>query len=370
QLAGGIAHDFNNIITIILGYTDIALQNLPADHSAYQNVEGIRKAVNRASSLTRQLLAFGRRQVLRPRTLQLNAVVTDVQKLLTRLIGEDIELATELDPNLGSVRADAGQLEQVLMNLVINSRDAMPEGGTITIRTRNAHLTETEARKNHYVVPGSYVLLEVHDTGHGMDNETMSRMFEPFFTTKESGKGTGLGLSTVYGIVKQSGGYIWAASGPGLGTTFHVYLPITMESPAFDDSQVSALRSQGSSEVVLLVEDETELRALLSQSLRKCGFVVLEAVNGIEALAMACTHRQPIDIVVTDMVMPRMGGRSLVSQLAADHPETAVLYMSGYSNDAAIRRDGLAPEMHFLQKPFEPHILARKIREVLDSRAA
>lgn len=370
QLAGGIAHDFNNILTIILGYTNLSFESIKPDHPVFRNIEGIRKAVERASSLTLQLLAFSRRQVLRPRVLRLNTVISDLQKLLTRLISEDVELVTVLDPNIGFVRADPGQIEQVLMNLVINARDAMPEGGKILISTSNAELTEEDAREYHYVVPGPHVMIEVADTGYGMDDYTLAHIFEPFFTTKEAGKGTGLGLATVYGIVKQSGGYIWAFSEPGQGASFRIYLPRTSEVILQDESRAKPQRSPKGAEVVLLVEDEQELRALLRQSLESKGYTVLEAGNGVDALHAAGEHKGPIHIAVTDMVMPKMGGQSLAQHLTAEHPETQVLYISGYSNDAAIRRDGLASAVHFLQKPFEPTILAEKIREVLDRQLA
>ncbi len=366
QLAGGIAHDFNNLLTIILAYTNITMDSVGADHPVYRHVEGIRKSVQRASSLTRQLLAFSRRQVLQPRILQINSVISDLQKLLTRLIGENIELLTDLDPAIGLVKADSGQIEQVLMNLVINARDAMPNGGRITVTTKNSVLTDADAREYHYVEPGHYVVIEVVDTGHGMDAETLSHIFEPFFTTKEAGKGTGLGLATVYGIVKQSGGYIWANSEPGQGATFRILLPRTIEIFAEDDSRGDTQKSRHGVETVLLVEDEHELRDLLAHTLRKRGYTVIEAADGAGALRVVAECRGPIHVAVLDMVMPRMGGRALANYLAALRPETSVVFISGYSDDAALQRDGLDSAAHFLQKPFEPARLAEKIREVLD----
>jgi CheY-like chemotaxis protein len=285
------------------------------------------------------------------------------------LIGEDIELVALLDPDVGQVKADPGQIEQVLMNLVINGRDAMPNGGRITIRTKNAELTQEGARQYHYVQPGRYVLIEVSDTGCGMDAETLSRVFEPFFTTKQPGKGTGLGLATVYGIVKQSGGYIWASSEPGKGATFQIYLPLTEEAP-LDGATLEKAPSSAGREVVLLVEDEDELRTLLRDTLKKAGYTVLEAANGSDALQVSKEHQGPIHAVVTDMVMPRLGGRSLVKRLAESRPEMLVLYMSGHFDDATIRRDGLESGVHFLQKPFEPALLTSKIRGLLDQKVA
>ena len=370
QLAGGIAHDFNNILTIILGYTNLTFDRITADDPVYRNIEGIRKAADRATALTGQLLAFSRRQVLRPRIFRIDTVVTDLHKLVTRLIGENIELLTDLAPDLGLVKADPGQIEQVLMNLVINARDAMPDGGRITIAARNAELTAQDAREYHYVVPGSFVLIEVTDTGEGMDEETLAHIFEPFFTTKEAGKGTGLGLATAYGTVKQSGGYIWAFSEPGCGATFQIFLPRRSELSEEQEPHVQHIKSSEGNEVVLLVEDEDELRSLLRDSMQGKGYRVLEAANGVEALDVARGYDGPIHVAVTGMVMPKMGGRPLAEQLSEARPETLMVFMSGYLNDAAIRRDGLTAKMHFIQKPFEPTALANKIREVLDDPMA
>jgi two-component system, cell cycle sensor histidine kinase and response regulator CckA len=366
QLAGGIAHDFNNILTIILGYTKLASDSIDSAHPVFQDLNGIRKAVDRASTLTRQLLAFSRRQVLRPTVLNLHNVISDLDKFLKRLIGENVVLMTDLAPDAGRVKADQGQVEQVLMNLVINARDAMPDGGTIRITLRNTELTEEDALEYHYVVTGPYVMIEVADVGVGMDEETLSHIFEPFFTTKQAGKGTGLGLATVYGIVRQSGGYIWADSEPGQGACFRVFLPRTSEPLVKESTDVEERRAKNGMEVVLLVEDENELRALLRDTLLRRGYKVLEAMNGREALQVAEEFKGQIHLTVTDMVMPVMGGRDLADQLAALRPQTPVVFMSGYLNDSVIHHHGLESSAHFLQKPFEPAMLAEKIREVLD----
>jgi len=366
QLAGGIAHDFNNILTIVLGYAKLAADSIDTHHPVFRDISGIHKAVERACSLTRQLLAFSRRQVLRPTVVHLNSVLLDLEKLLKRLIGENIVLVTDLDPDAGMVKADQAQVEQVLMNLVINARDAMPSGGRITITVRNAELTAEDALEYHYVQVGSYVMIEVADTGIGMDEETLARIFEPFFTTKAAGKGTGLGLATVYGIVKQSGGYLWAYSEPGQGASFRVFLPRTAEAPTEQPAAFEERTSKNGAEVVLLVEDEEELRWLLRDSLVRKGYRVLEAMNGREAVRVAQEYQGPIHLAVTDMVMPVMGGRDLAEQLATSRPQTRVVFMSGYLNDSAVHQQGLESSAHFLQKPFEPGMLAEKIREVLD----
>ncbi len=366
QLAGGIAHDFNNLLTIVLGYTKLAADSIDTHHPAFRDITGIGKAVERACSLTRQLLAFSRRQVLRPSVLHLNGVILDLEKLLKRLIGENVLLVTDLAPDTGMVKADQAQVEQVLMNLVINARDAMPDGGRITIMARNAELTTEDALEYRYVRVGSYVMIEVADTGLGMDEETLAHIFEPFFTTKAAGKGTGLGLATVYGIVKQSGGYIWAYSEPGQGASFRVFLPRTSEAVTELAAAFQERTAKNGAEVVLLVEDEEELRGLLRESLMRKGYRVLEAMNGQEALNVAREYQGTIHLAVTDMVMPVMGGRDLAQKLAASRPHTQVVFMSGYLNDSAVHQQGLESSAHFLQKPFEPAMLAAKIREVLD----
>ena len=370
KLAGGVAHDFNNLVTIITGYSDMLLSRIGPENSTRRELEQIKKAGDRAHSLTRQLLAFSRRQMLQPKVLDLNAVVSNLEPMLHRLIGENIELAIVLKPGLGQVKADPGQLEQVIMNLTINARDAMAQGGKLLLETDNATLDDVYARQHLPMQPGSYVRLAVSDTGCGMDEATQSRIFEPFFTTKEQGKGTGLGLSTVYGIVKQSGGYIWVYSEGGQGTTFKIYLPRVV-APADSVPPVTHWSSlpQGR-ETVLLVEDEPEVRWLVRDMLQHLGYTVLEARHGIEAQVLSIQHAGPIHLLITDVVMPQMSGREIAEQLTSEHPETKVLYMSGYTDDAVVRHGVLAAEIAFLQKPFTPEAMARKVREVLDGQTS
>jgi PAS domain S-box-containing protein len=367
RLAGGIAHDFNNLLTTILGYSELIMRSHPTDASLRDEVGEIRRASERAASLTRQLLAFSRKQVIAPQVLNLNQVVEEVAKLLGRLIGEDIALTTILEPSLGSVRADPVQIEQVLLNLTINSRDAMPRGGKITLETRNTTRTEPLAGLHFAVPPGEYVLLSVRDTGNGMDAETQSRVFEPFFTTKETGKGTGLGLSTVYGIVKQSAGYILVDSELNRGTIFDIYLPRT-EAPA-DAARRVASRSApaAGSEVILLAEDEDALRRLARRVLEAQGYTVLEAQSAEEAYALAQRFAGQARLLVTDIVMTGSSGRELARQMLAKWPDTKVLYVSGYVAMDVGADHGLEPGAHFLQKPFTPDALVRKVREVLDA---
>ena len=366
QLAGGIAHDFNNLLTAILGSTQLLLQNMPSGDPRREDAEEVRHAGLRAAELTRQLLAFSRRQVLAPKVLELNAVVGNMDRLLRRLLGEDIELVTSLDPGAGAVNADPGQLEQVLLNLAVNARDAMPGGGRLSIETARLHLHEEHVERRHRLPPGDYACLVVTDTGVGMDDATQAHLFEPFFTTKEVGKGTGLGLATVYGIVKQSGGYIWVYSEPGRGTTVKVYLPRV---PAATEAPVAppppkAVR--GGHETVLLVEDAAPVRTLARRSLEACGYRVLDAADGPSALELSARHPSGIDLLVTDVVMPGMSGRELAERLAPERPEMKVLYTSGYTDDAMVRQGVLNAGVAFLQKPFVPDMLARKVREVLD----
>ena len=365
RLAGGIAHDFNNLLTIVTGYSQLLLERLDPSDALSGSVNEIRKAADRASSLTRQLLAFSRRQVLLPQVLDLNAVVGNVEKMLRRLIGEDIELATVLDPELGRVKADPGQIEQVIMNLAVNSRDAMPQGGKLTIETANVELDGEYLRRHVSVTPGPYVLLALSDTGCGMDEETQEHIFEPFFTTKEKGKGTGLGLATVYGIVKQSDGYIWVYSEPQRGTTFKVYLPRIADAVPAPETPEPASLPVGS-ETILVVEDEEAVRPLVEGVLKSRGYKVLIASGGDEALKICADAPPPIHLLLTDVVMPKMGGVELAQRLAALHPETRVLYMSGYTDAGIIHNGLLNPSSAFLQKPFTPDDLARKVREVLD----
>ncbi|MGH7163128.1 MAG: ATP-binding protein, partial [Planctomycetota bacterium] len=369
QLAGGVAHDFNNLLTVMMGHGDAALHQLRDGDPLRANLAEIRKAAERATALTRQLLAFSRKQVLTPKVFTLNLVVTDLEKMLRRLIGENIELVARLDPELGRVRADVGQIEQVLMNLVVNARDAMPNGGRLTIETRNATLDAVAVARMPGAKAGDHVLLSVSDTGVGMDKSVMARLFEPFFTTKEHGKGTGLGLATVYGIVKQSGGWIGAESEPGKGSTFSVYLPIVI-APATTIVRPAARPASRGHETILLVEDEAGVRALVTQILRGGGYTVLDASEGGEALLICERHRTLIDLMVTDVIMPRMSGRELAERLAPLRPAMKTLYLSGHTDDVVLREGLLKDRMDFLHKPFTADDLLAKVREVLDRAPA
>jgi two-component system cell cycle sensor histidine kinase/response regulator CckA len=365
-LAGGVAHDFNNLLTAIIGYSDLTIRRLEDHDPLRRNLEEIRRAGNFAASLTRQLLAFSRKQILQPRVLDLNSVVAEMGRMLRRLIGEEIELRTVLRPDLGRIKADPGQIEQVIMNLAINARDAMPHGGKLAIETQAVTFTEELADQPFAVSAGSYVKLLVTDSGIGMDKETVARIFEPFFTTKESGKGTGLGLSTVYGIIKQSGGYIVVQSEIGQGTTFAVYLPqVEAESEEYKLSTAIQDHLQGN-ETVLLVEDQATVRRTVRKILETYGYQVLEARNGGAALLLCERYEKPIDLLLTDVVMPEMSGRELADRLASQHAETKVLYMSGYTDDVIVHHGVLDEGMAFIQKPFAADVLARKVRDVLD----
>jgi len=366
QLAGGVAHDFNNLLTVITGYSELSLRRMTKDDPLRKNIEGITKAGLRAAGLTRQLLAFSRRQMLQAKVLDLNSVVREMDTMLQRLIGEDLDLVTLLKPSLGQIKADPGQLEQVLLNLVVNARDAMPKGGKITIETGHTYLDGAYAREHVAVQPGHFVVLTVSDTGIGMDAETQKRIFDPFFTTKEVGKGTGLGLSTVYGIVKQSEGSIWVYSEIGRGTTFKVYLPRVDDVAEAEESANSSQRAAGGSETILLVEDEELVRELAVEILEQYGYAVIAAATGEEGLQICKGFDGRIDLVITDVVMPQMSGRELTEQIAALRPDTRVLYMSGYTDDAIVRHGILEEHMSFIQKPFLPEALARKTRELLD----
>jgi two-component system cell cycle sensor histidine kinase/response regulator CckA len=368
RLAGGIAHDFNNLVQAIGGYTEILLHRLPDHNPLRRNAEEIKKAGDRAAALTRQLLAFSRQQVLQPVVLDLNTVVSNIDQLLHRLIGEDVELRTHLALDLGSVRADAAQIEQVLMNLAVNARDAMPNGGTLTIRTSNVDLSRTDQREPFTVVGGPYVLLSVADTGCGMPPEVKARAFEPFFTTKEPGRGTGLGLSTVYGIVKQSGGYIWVDTEEGKGTSVRIYLPRVRvgQRAALEARRLQPGSTPRGSETLLLVEDEEGVRDLIREWLAGHGYEVLTAGNGVEALEVSSGFNGRIDLLLSDVVMPQMGGPALAKRLTTLRPETRVIYLSGYADEALGDRQVLENGAAFLQKPFALESLVRKVREVLD----
>jgi signal transduction histidine kinase len=366
RLAGGVAHDFNNLLTAILGYSELLLDGLDTRNPAHQNVTEIKKAGERASLLTRQLLAFSRRQVLQPKSLQLNLVIENFGKMLKRVIGEDIRLEINYGADLGWVMADPGQIEQVILNLTVNARDAMPKGGKLTIETANMELDETYAQAHDQVQPGHYVVLAVTDTGSGMDAATRSHIFEPFFTTKGVGQGTGLGLSTVYGIVRQSGGHIWVYSELGQGTTFKIYLPrVEAKSEAALPGLGADARLQGY-ETILVVEDDGGVREVAGRILRKSGYQVLEAQDGRQALQICKTYQGTIHLVLTDLVMPGMNGRDLAVRLASLRPGVKVAFMSGYDADGIIDEEIFGTGTVFIQKPFKAHVLTRKIWELLN----
>ena len=367
RLAGGIAHDFNNLLTVITTSCDLLLEDLAATDPKREDVDQVRKAADGAAALTRQLLAFSRQQVLTPQIVNLGDVVYGVEKMLRRVIGEDVDLVTVLGSDVGAVKADVGQLEQVLMNLAVNARDAMPTGGKLTIETANVEHDPDYAREQEAAPVSRFVMLAVSDTGTGMDEATKARIFEPFFTTKEVGKGTGLGLATVYGIVRQSGGFIWVYSEPGLGTTFKIYLPQVDAVAAGSAARATPTTSHRGTETVLLVEDAAAVRAVIHEALARQGYTVLDAPNGAEALRIAAGHPGPIHLLLTDVVMPGLSGRQLSDQLAQIRPETKVLYTSGYTDDAIVRHGVLESGIAYLQKPFSVDGLARKVREVLDA---
>jgi two-component system cell cycle sensor histidine kinase/response regulator CckA len=364
QLAGGVAHDFNNLLTAILGYGELLLDEWPSDASGRADLEEILKAGARAATLTRQLLAFSRQQVLEPRVVNLNDMVSGIERLLVRVIGEDVEIVTDPAPVLGRVKVDPGQVEQVLMNLAVNARDAMPRGGRLTIRTSNCVLSDVSLLPHAEMKLGRYVLMTVSDTGTGISPDIQRRIFEPFFTTKEAGKGTGLGLSTVYGIVKQSGGYIRVDSELGRGTTFEVYLPSVEEALDTQGTGERAVARVEGSETVLLVEDERGIRELLRKALEGHGYRVLVAGDGEEALAVIQAHSGSVHLLITDVVLPRIGGIELTARLLDERPLLRVLYVSGYLNQGASQSPPVGAE--FLPKPFTPAALLRKVRAILD----
>ena len=368
RLAGGVAHDFNNLLTAIRGNAELLLADLPRDSQAREDVEEIRRASDRAAALTRQLLAFSRRQVLQPRLLDLNQSVREMERMLGRLLGDDVELVTRLGPGLRRVRADPAQVEQVILNLSVNARDAMPGGGVLMVCTENTELDAALQEKYPYVVPGEYVLLEVGDTGQGMDAQTVASAFEPFFTTKATGKGTGLGLSMVYGIVKQSGGYIWIDSEAGRGTRVRVYLPVARGSePDEEDEAPAALPQAKGRGTVLLVEDEESVRRFAERVLARGGFTVLPAAEGAEAMALSRQHPGIIHLLVTDLMMPRMNGSDLARRLMAERPGIRVLFISGYDRDAARTQTPLEAGTDFIEKPFSPEALLERIHRLLEA---
>jgi signal transduction histidine kinase/CheY-like chemotaxis protein len=369
RLAGGVAHDFNNLLTAIHGHVELLGESLPSDHAGQEHVGEVRRSAQRAGALTKQLLAYSRKQVLHPKLVVLSDVVRELSRMMRPMIREDIQLSFQPGTELWPVLIDPTQIEQVLLNLVVNARDAMPAGGRITIRTANAQLDESYALRRPTIKAGDYVALTVEDTGVGMDEATRERIFEPFFTTKQPGEGTGLGLATVYGIVKQSGGDVWVYSEPGIGTTFKIYLPraerpvvsLVEEVPA-----PASLPLRGGSEVAMVVEDEPAVRTLILRVLRQRGYTVIEAANGAEALRIANHYHGTIHLLLTDVVMPEIGGRELAETLLARRPSIRVLFMSGYTEDAILQRDVLQAGIQYLEKPFTPTSLSVKVREVLD----
>jgi two-component system, cell cycle sensor histidine kinase and response regulator CckA len=365
RLAGGVAHDFNNLLMVIRGHAALSLNRVGSDGALRRELSEILKSTERASILTRRLLAFSRKQVLQLRVIDLNALVTQVRDLLPPVLGEDIRLTMDLDPNLGNVKADSAQMEQAIMNLVFNARDAMPQGGELTIQTANTELDEAWVRSHPGVQPGPHVMLAVHDNGHGMDESVLSHIFEPFFTTKDRTKGTGLGLATVYGTVRQSGGCVTVSSKPASGTTFQIYLP-RVEEPV-EEVEAPALVPQiaQGAETILVVEDDDAVRRMTREFLKIKGYTVIEAPRAADAIQMMEAHKEEIDLVLTDVLMPGMKGRELVARLTEMRSDIKVLYMSAYTEDAAINIGVLNPGTEFIEKPFGPDDLAIKVRHVL-----
>jgi nitrogen-specific signal transduction histidine kinase len=367
RLAGGVAHDFNNLLTVIRGNSDLLLDRTGADSSQHKYVEQIQKASDRAVSMTRQLLAFSRMQVLQPRVIDLNSTISEMSKMIPRLIGEHIDFTFTPGPKLVPIFADPGQMEQVFLNLAVNARDAMPNGGRLTVRTANVRMDAAAAAMHPPMTSGEYVLLCVSDTGHGMDAETKARIFEPFFSTKEVGKGTGLGLATVYGIVKQSGGFIWVESEKGKGAAFEIYLPGSHKSVTEASDTANSNPIPRGTETILLVEDENGVRELASEFLKAAGYTVLEARDGLEALELALSYSRNINLLLTDMVMPHMSGTELASKLRNSRPHLLVVCMTGYAECSGKEEGRMSDEMSLMQKPFSRSSLLEKVREVLSS---
>jgi PAS domain S-box-containing protein len=368
QLAGGVAHDFNNLLMIIQAHADRILSQLPQTDSCYADAVEIQNATTRAASLTSQLLAFSRKQILQPKVLDLGAILTEVGKMLERLLGATITLRLAIQPGIGKIKVDRSQLEQAILNLAVNARDAMPAGGTLTIQAQNVHFSETQVWQHSSLAPGSYVALAMSDTGVGIDPAAQLRIFEPFFTTKAPGKGTGLGLSMVYGVVKQSDGAIAVESDLGRGTTFRIFLPQCEEETAFGQSLPAEPERSTGSETILLVEDQAAIREVISLYLKRLGYNVLTAPDGEAALSIAATHQKSVDLVVTDVLMPNMGGLELASRMTQLHPETKILFMSGYPDQAVRHQQGLTEDVEVMQKPFSMKSLAAKARSILDHR--
>ena len=366
QLAGGIAHDFNNLLTVVLGYNASLRERLKDNEEAREDLNRIAEAAEKAASLIAQLLAFSRKQVLQPSVININRLVTNLDKLLRRIIGENVELITKTAPRLGKVKADPGQMEQVIMNLVVNARDAMPRGGKVTLETANVILDENYAASHAGVTPGAYVMVAVSDTGEGMTSDVQAQIFDPFFTTKELGRGTGLGLSTVYGIVQQSGGHIWVYSEVGHGTTFKIYLPQATEETEREGREHGPVHTVRGDETILLVEDDHRVRELTHHILTACGYSVLVAQDSRAAVSMGEHYAMSIHLLLTDVIMPEINGRELANHLRGRNPAIRVLYVSGYTENVIGERGVLEPGIHFLQKPFTPAALAHKVREVLD----
>ena len=367
KLAGGIAHDFNNILTVIQGSASFLLSNLQSGDANYENADQIFKSAERAESLTRQLLAFGRRQMLQPKILDLNTLILSFRQKIETLVGPAIKIQHNLKNDAGNVKADPSQMEEVIVNLVINARDAMPNGGQLVIETKNVTLDEAYVKRRPLVQPGPYVLLAISDTGTGMDENTQARIFEPFFTTKEKGKGTGLGLATVYGIIKQSGGFIWVYSEKGHGSTFKIYLPRVDEVSVHETSPVSADQSLRGSETILVVDDESDVRSLVSEMLRFYGYKVMEAPNASNALLIMERYQNDVDLVLTDIVMPQMNGFELVDKISPMYPALKIVFMSGFTDTVTADHPQLDKEKNFVQKPFSANVLIQKIRDVLDN---